>query len=259
MDDIEFRKEIWGYYRRKGRDLPWRRTRNPYRILISEFMLQQTQVSRVLGTYPKFLRRFPNVRSLSRARKRTVLREWQGLGYNRRARALWMTAKKIVSDYGGRVPHTEERLLALPGVGRGTAGAVGAFAFNLPVVFIETNIRRVFLRFFFQGKESVPDAKLFSLIERTLDRRRPREWYYALMDYGAMLGAREKENPNTRSAHYKKQSSFKGSRRELRGKILALLLQHPHMESRKISEELGVPIGTAKEILTLLRKDGLVS
>jgi len=256
---VAFRKEIRGYYVQNSRLLPWRRGRTPYRILVSEIMLQQTQVSRVLYKYPAFIRRFPSFSVLSRAHKISVQKAWQGLGYNRRAVALINIARKIVHEHGGRLPRTEAELLTFPGVGKGTVGALRAFAFNLPAVFIETNIRRVFIYFFFYGKRNVSDREILPLIEQTLDKQCPREWYYALMDYGAMLGRQEKENPNVRSAHYKKQTPFKGSRRELRGKILKLLLEHPKTGEEKISKKFRIPIKKTKEIFSLLRKDGLVS
>lgn len=253
-----FRREIKGYYARNGRPLPWRRRRTPYRVLVSEIMLQQTQVSRVLDKYPAFIRRFPDFPALARARRTSVQKMWQGLGYNRRAIALADIAKEIMRVHAGRLPREEAKLLVLPGIGEGTAGALRAFAFDLPAVFIETNIRRVFIYFFFRGKKNVPDRDIFPLIEQTLDKRHAREWYYALMDYGAMLGKREKENPNTKSAHYKKQTPFKGSRRELRGKVLKLLLEHPRAGEEAISKKLGVSMKKTKEILASLRKDGLV-
>ena len=151
-----FRKEIWAYYRRAGRgDLPWRHTRDPYAILISEIMLQQTQVVRATEYYKKFLKRFPNFRSLARAKTGDVLAAWQGLGYNRRAMFFKRTAEIVVEQYGGRLPHTRAALESLPGIGRGTSGSLMAFAFNEPEIFIETNIRRVFIHFFF----SMPAVK----------------------------------------------------------------------------------------------------
>jgi len=253
-----FRAEIWRFYKAHGRDLPWRRTRDPYRIFVSELMLQQTQVARALVRYPAFVRRFPDFTALSRAKKRNVLAAWQGLGYNRRAVALWNASKAIVRRHRGRLPRDEGSLIALPGVGKGTAGALRAFAYDLPAVFIETNIRRVFIHFFFPGKKNVSDAALMPFIERALDRKRPREWYSALMDYGAMLGGREKENPNVRSAHYKRQGRFKGSRRELRGKVLAYLLAHQRASEKELSAKLGFPLLKTREAVASLKKDGLL-
>lgn len=233
ISDSRFKKIIWTRYKEYPRAMPWRRTRNPYRILVSEIMLQQTQVSRVMGFYKTFITQFPDITALARAKTSDVLRVWQGLGYNRRAIALQKLAREVVEKYNGRLPRAAETLLTLPGIGPYTASAVRAFAFDEPDVFIETNIRRVFIHFFFppnkKGAMKVTDAEIRRYIVRTLDEKNPREWYYALMDYGAFLGevARrntQAENPNRRSAHYIRQSKFAGSNREMRGKILRELL-----------------------------------
>ena len=221
-----FKRAIWSHYRRYGRhDLPWRRTRDPYRILVSEVMLQQTQVARVLAFYPRFVARFPGLGPLARARTADVLRAWQGMGYNRRALALRRLAQAVLAERGGRLPCSRAALEALPGVGPATAGAIRAFAWNEPEVFIETNIRRVFIHFFFHERSGVTDAELARYIECTLDRKDPRAWYWALMDYGAWLGGKARgADPNRLSAHYARQPRFEGSDRELRGKILKELL-----------------------------------
>lgn len=226
--ESRFRKAIWAYYKAHGRhDLPWRTTDDPYAILISEVMLQQTQVARVEGFYEKWLKKFPDFASLARAGTADVLAAWQGLGYNRRALALKRLAETVCREHGGRLPQDRPALEALPGIGKGTSGSLMAFAFNRPEPFIETNIRRVFIHFFFpRARRGVTDAEISRYIERTLDRKRPREWYWALMDYGASMpkDARIGANPNRRSAHYRKQAPFRGSEREVRGKILRYLL-----------------------------------
>ncbi|MGB7957783.1 MAG: A/G-specific adenine glycosylase [Minisyncoccia bacterium] len=221
---LDFKKKIKVFYRARGRDLPWRRTRNPYRILISEIMLQQTQVSRVQTFYEKFIKRFPDFAVLADARKSDVLRAWQGLGYNRRALALRELAGIVMKNHSGKLPCERATLESLPGIGPYTAGAIRTFAFGEPEIFIETNIRRVFIHFFFPHAKKVPDKKIMPLIKKTLDREDPRAWYFALMDYGATLGGRALINPNRRSAHYAKQAKFSGSDREMRGKILRLVL-----------------------------------
>ena len=207
--------------------MPWRKTKDPYRIAVSEIMLQQTQVARVEKYYGSFVRRFPDFRSLARSDARDVVRAWIGLGYNRRALSLWRLAVTVSEKYDGRLPCHQDALEKLPGIGKATAGAIMAFAFNMPKPFIETNIRRVFIHFFFSGRKKVSDAAIMPIVARTLDRGNPREWYWALMDYGAFLGLRAAKNkirnPNTQSAHYKRQSKFSGSDRELRGKILRIL------------------------------------
>lgn len=224
MRPDQFRVHVWRWYRRNGRhDLPWRKTRDPYRILVSEVMLQQTQVSRVIRKYRQFIRRFPTVRALARAPIGEVLTAWHGLGYNRRAAHVKRLAEIVVADYDGKIPSDPRALRALPGIGAGTAGAVAVFAFNKPVAFLETNIRRVFLHHFFPRRRQVSDARVLSKIAATLPSRNIREWYWALMDYGA--GAlREIENPNRRSAQYARQAAFEGSNRQLRGRALGALV-----------------------------------
>lgn len=223
MNTKIFQKKIWDYYRVHGRKFPWRNTKNPYRILVSEVMLQQTQVDRVVPKYKMFLKVFPTIESLAQANLKEVLLLWQGLGYNRRAKMLHDTARQVVKIYKGKLPQDEGELTALPGIGVYTAGAVRAFAYNQPSVIIETNIRSVFLHFFFKDKKSVSDKDIFIQIQKTLDKNNPRDWYFALMDYGSML--KKEENPNIRSKHYTKQSSFKGSNRQIRGLILKTLLE----------------------------------
>ena len=179
-----FRDLILAHYRAHGRDLPWRQTTDPYRILVSEIMLQQTQVERVAVKYREFLERFPDFESLAHAPKSEVLLAWQGLGYNRRAIALQGAAQRVIEEYGGRLPADVETLATFPGIGKATAAAICAYAFNMPVVYIETNIRRIFIHFFFQDREGVRDDEILPLVERALDRENPREWYSALMEYG---------------------------------------------------------------------------
>jgi A/G-specific adenine glycosylase len=226
----KFEKKVWDLYKNNKRDFPWRRTKDPYKILVSEMMLQQTQTSRVIEKYEAFLKSFPTISELSKAPQSEVLKLWQGLGYNRRALYLKRTATIIYERHDGIVPYTKEKLVTLPGIGPNTAGAIIAFSYNKPVVFIETNIRRVFIYEFFEGAEKVGDESLFPLIEETLDRENPRSWYYALMDYGAYLGKRE-TNPNRQSKHYKLQTKFEGSKRQTRGKIIKLLSEMPYQQN----------------------------
>lgn len=254
-----FRREILWYWRAHGRDFPWRRTRNPYRILISEIMLQQTQTERVLSKYRAFLRAFPNFGALERANLREVLFLWQGLGYNRRAVALKKLARAVVGEYGGKLPRNPALLNKFPGVGPATAGAIAAFAYNLPVVFIETNIRRVFIHFFFPRRRRVDDREILPLVEKTLDRKYPCRWYWALMDYGAMLGSRGAvRNPNRKSAHYRIQASFRGSRRELRGKVLRTLLELGPMTIKRLGGHLGRLPHEARVVLEAMCREGLL-
>ncbi|MDO8469485.1 MAG: A/G-specific adenine glycosylase [bacterium] len=221
-----FRRRVRAHYQAYGRSaLPWRRTKNPYRIIVSEFMLQQTQALRVVPTYRAFLRRFPSVCALAAASRPDVLLAWQGLGYNRRALMLHETARRILAAHGGRVPDDSRALRALPGVGPYTAAAVRIFAFNRPDVCIETNIRSVFLYEFFPGVARVSDQRLLPLIQKALDRRNPRAWYEALMDYGSAL-KRDVPNPSRQSVGYVRTQKFAGSVRYARGRILALALQN---------------------------------
>ena len=220
----QFNAIIRRHYRTHGRhDLPWRKTRDPYKILISEIMLQQTQVARVERFYKKFLKQFPNFKTLAKADTASVLNAWQGLGYNRRALALKKAAEIVAKEYGAKLPADREELEKLPGIGRGTSGSLMAFAFNKPEIFIETNVRRVFIHFFFpRARKAVTDVAIERYIECTINKKNPREWYWALMDYGAAMDT--PANPNRKSANYRKQSAFKDSDREARGKILRYLL-----------------------------------
>jgi A/G-specific adenine glycosylase len=220
-------------------------------------MLQQTSTDRVEGKYRWFLKTFPDFRSLAAAREREVIAAWRGLGYNRRALYLKRTAELVLERHGGRLPRVPEELEALPGVGRATASSVLAFAYNIPAAFIETNIRRVFLHFFFPRARGVTDSEILPLVERTLDRTNPREWYYALMDYGALLKAPE-GNPNRRSAHYKRQPRFEGSVRQFRGRVIATLLRFPKMTAVEMARELGGRKETVSAVLEKLLSEGFL-
>jgi A/G-specific adenine glycosylase len=214
---------VWEHYRRCGRDLPWRHAHDPYEILVSEVMLQQTQVARVLVKYPEFLSRFPTAADLATASLSDLLTVWSGLGYNRRAVALQKVAAAVVTQYHGRLPSSRQELQRLPGIGPATAAAVCVFAYGQPHAFIETNIRAAFIHFFFPGTVLVSDAEILPLVELTLDREDPRTWFYALMDYGVWV-KKEHANPSRRSRHHSLQSPLTGSRRELRSQVLRALL-----------------------------------
>ena len=251
-----FRKTVRTYYQQEGRILPWRETVDPYHILVSEIMLQQTQVDRVLGKYTVFLQKFPDFKALNRASLRSVLKVWQGLGYNRRARNLKMIAHRVLEENGGVLPDDQERLSNLPGVGMATAGAITAFAFNKPVVFIETNIRTVFLYFFFRDHDNVRDADIMPYIDATLDRRHPRVWYWALMDLGVEI-KRRYGNIARKSAHYSRQSRFQGSNRYLRGQIIRLLTR-TNMSLQGIAKMTGAGKRRLHAVLHDLAKEQLV-
>lgn len=229
---------MWQHYHGKGRhDLPWRKTKDPYRILVSELMLQQTQVERVVPKYRAFLRAFPTARRLAAAPLRDVLRAWQGLGYNRRAKFLHQAAQAVAAEHKGGFPKDEAGLRNLSGVGPYTAGAIMAFANNEPVVLIETNVRQVFLHHFFRNKTGVSDTKILKRVEKTLPMENSREWYWALMDYGAYL-KQQYGNVNHRSKHYKKQSKFTGSDRQIRGAIVRLLSDQDRLTKQQIQKKL---------------------
>jgi len=252
-----FRRTVYHHYKKHGRSFAWRKTRNPYRILVSEIMLQQTQTERVKVKYQEFLAAFPTFQKLRSAPLPKLLSVWQGMGYNRRALHLKMCAEIIVSDFGGKIPRSPEILRTLPGIGPYSASAVLAFAFNEPVSFIETNIRAVFISTFFRSRSNVTDREIFPFIEQTVDKKSPREWYYALMDYGVKI---KKESPRItqKSAHYLKQSSFKGSRRELRGSVLRLLGRNRELTLEKFTKETGKTKTELKTVLLTLEKEGFL-
>ncbi|MBI5308166.1 MAG: Rrf2 family transcriptional regulator [Planctomycetes bacterium] len=248
---------IYGYYREHGRTMPWRLTHSPYHILVSEIMLQQTQVQRVLEKYEPFLDAFPDFAALARAPLSEVLAQWQGLGYNRRAIALSRVSRMVLDDFHGVLPSSVDTLMTFPGIGHATASAIAAFAFLAPAVFIETNIRRVYIHCFFRNKDNVRDDEILPLVEMTLDVSNPREWYYGVMDYGVML-KKSLENPNRRCVHYQKQSPFEGSNQQIRGMILKALTCQPHVTGREIARQLQVDTAVLKKNLLQLQKEGFI-
>jgi len=252
----EFRRIVLGYYEEHGRDLPWRHTRDPYRILVSEMMLQQTQVPRVEPKYQEFVAAFPDFETLAAAPLSEVLRVWSGLGYNRRARQLKELAEEVVREHGGKLPSTREELVALSGIGPATAAEVLAFAFGVPAPFIETNIRAVYLHHFFADACAVPDRELLPLIEETLDRDDPRRWYYALMDYGTHL-KKALPNPCRRSAHHAKPTPYVGSSRYVRGQVVRALVEGA-ASADELADAIGQPLERVQTALAGLLGDGLV-
>jgi A/G-specific adenine glycosylase len=253
----KFQRQILDHYRKHGRKMPWRETDDPYRIFVSEIMLQQTQVARVEEKYKQFVTAYPDFAALAKAPLSSVYAVWQGLGYNRRALALKKAAHIVMTDYKGKLPRSPEELIELPGIGKATASSIMAFAFNLPVVFIETNIRTVFIHFFFEKRKLVSDEELFPLVEKCLYKKNPRVWYWALMDYGAML-KNEGEDKNSRSAHYKRQSRFTGSRRQLRGQVLKALLSESCISADAIAALVQKSRDAVVEIAEELEKEGFV-
>lgn len=254
-----FRKIIYGYYKENARnELPWRHTDNPYHILVSEVMLQQTQIERVLNKYPLFIKKYRDFPSLARARIGSLYDVWQGMGYNRRALALKEIARVIVKPpYNGILPSDMHTLMTFPFVGQSTAGAVSAFAFHRPVAFIETNIRRVFIHFFFHEQKMVTDGEIIPLIKKTIDRKDPRLWYYALMDYGSALRGLH-ENPNRKSVQYKKQSPFIGSHRQMRGRILRLVREERKITAKNVAWQLSIPHDKIRKAIDQLCTEGFL-
>lgn len=231
-DIRNLQNKVLGYYDQHGRhELPWRQseadgTFSVYKIMVSELMLQQTQVIRVIPKYQAFLKLFPSVEHLARAPLAAVLTAWSGLGYNRRAKFLWLAAQKIVQEYQGIFPHTKIELVGLPGVGPNTAGAIMAYAYNEPVAFIETNIRTVFIHHFFPEQERISDKDIMPLVEQSLAETDSRTWYWALMDYGVHI-KRSIGNTARAGSGYVKQATFQGSRRQIRGGVIRLLTEGP--------------------------------
>jgi len=259
--DIEkFQKTIWDFYKHNKRNFPWRNTKNPYHILVSEIMLQQTQADRVVVFYQRWIKRFPTIASLAGVKFSEIYPFWQGLGYNRRALALQKTAQKVIKEFKGTLPSDILLLEELPGIGPYTARAVSIFSFNTPVTCIETNIRRVFIHEFFPQKEDVNDKEILILAERALDKKNSKEWHYALMDYGAYLKS-QVPNPNRRHKNYTLQSKFEGSLRQIRGTTLRML-SGKSMDIKELSKRLKkatlqTPARIEKVILAL-EKEGLI-
>ena len=253
----DFQQMVLSYYTEHGRDLAWRHTSDPYQILVSEIMLQQTQVERVAVKFPEFIRAFPDFAALAGASLEDVLSVWQGLGYNRRAISLQKCAAVVMRNHNGLLPADTDILATLPGIGRATASSIGAFAFSMPVVFIETNIRRVFIHFFFPHSPIVSDAEILPLVEQTLYRPDPRTWYWALMDLGSAL-KKMVINPNRRSAHYTKQSPFEGSDRKIRGIILKILLAEHSLGEDELIVRLHEDSCRVAGILRTLESEGFI-
>ena len=256
-DQKIFKLIIKGHSIQGRRPMPWRDLITPYRVVVSELMLQQTQVLRVMEKFPQFIQRFPDFATLSQASLADILEAWQGLGYNRRAKYLHAISRQIIEEWKGDLPQDPETLITLPGIGRATAGSISAFAFNQPVVFIETNIRRVFIHHFFTQEDIVADADIIPLVEKTLDHMNPREWYYALMDYGTWLAGRT-ENPNRRSRHYAKQSTFEGSDRQIRGQLLKRLLTEKRCSPEVLITDFQGDPSRVRRILLAMIQEGLL-
>ena len=269
-----FRKTVLGFYEKNGRKtLPWRLNTGAWPVLVSECMLQQTQVDRVTAYWERWLARWPSPESLAAATLAEALAAWNGLGYNRRGRFLWECARKITADYGGEVPRTVDELRTLPGIGPYASGAIACFAYNVPAVFIETNIRAALIHFFFDEggvasplRRSIDDDELVPLLTAALEGEdEPRRWYWALMDWGAAL-KKAYPNPSRRSAAYTVQSRFEGSFRQKRGALLRALLERGPLAASVLAElpEFAVESAASTNVpglydaLGALEKDGLI-
>ncbi len=264
MNVDRFRRLILDWHKDNRRDMPWRNTTDPYRILVSEVMLQQTQVARVVPKYQHFLGEFPDAYALSKASDADVLAAWQGLGYWRRALNLKKTAAEVVQKYGGEFPRDTMSLQEFPGIGPYTAGAVACFAFGSAQAFLDTNIRRVYLHFFFPGDEAVSDDEIVAIAQEAVWKQDPREWHYAVFDYGALV--LKDKSLNRRSSRYHKQSAFNGSFRSYRTKAVRYILRRPDkLVARNDLEELlrrqihvDGQSWSPSQIMTALVKDGLI-
>ena len=252
-----FQQQIYAHFHATPRPMPWRETHDPYRILVSEVMLQQTQVERVKAKYAEFLAAFPAVGDLASASLVDVLRVWQGLGYNRRAIALKRCAEEILIRFNGRFPTTIPELESLSGIGPYTARAVAAFAFGIAEPCIETNIRTVCIHFFFHDRITVNDREIMPLVAAIIDHENPRTWYYALMDFGVMLKQRY-PNPSRRSSHHAKQSRFEGSNRQLRSSLLRAVMAHPGISAKELTAQLAAQQRDVERNLADMEREGFL-
>lgn len=252
-----FRRTVWDYYRANRRAMHWRSEPTPYYVLVSEVMLQQTQVPRVQLKFASFIRRFPDVQSLAVAPLADVLQAWNGLGYNRRAKFLWQAARTVVDELNGEIPCSQEQLVRLPGIGANTAGAILAYAYNEPVVFIETNIRTVFIHHFFADHSgAIDDAMLREAAALVLPPENPREWYWALMDYGTHLKATVGSQLR-RVKHYRPQNKFGGSRRQVRGQVIRELLDGKKLTRQELASR--IPDERLPQVIDALVTEGMLT
>lgn len=265
MNKSDFQQLVWEFYDDHRRhDLPWRLTDDPYAIYISEIMLQQTQAPRVIEKYKSWLADFPSFQAVADASKKQILSHWQGLGYNRRALYVKETAEIITTSFNGKLPSDEEKLLELPGIGPYTAGALQAFVSAKPVVFVETNIRTVFIHHFFTDENDISETAIEELVEETLPEKRIKEWYWALMDCGAHL-KKTVGNLNKKSTSYQKQSKFAGSNRQLRAELTRFILNNEPVTLEDVKKEFtelveqNERMQSLKKNLQTLQEEGFVT
>lgn len=250
----EFQSVIWDFYKANRRDFPWRNTTNPYEIMLSEIMLQQTQTNRVVAKYFLFLEHYQTIEDFAKAPFSEILIHWSGLGYNRRAKFLYEAIKQLSGMKS--FPKTAEELEKLPGIGPYTSKAIATFAFDQRHAFLETNIRTVFIHFFFADQDKVSDKQLLEKVEQTLPSSDFRNWYYALMDYGNYLKS-QKISHFEKQKHYTKQSKFKGSKRFVRGYILKQLTKQTQLSINEIIIP-GYENDTINNVIESLQKEGFI-
>ena len=253
----KFQNLVLHFYHSYGKKFPWRQTHDPYHIMVSELMLQQTQTERVVQKYLSFIKRFPTVHELAEATVSHILEEWKGLGYNRRALYLQRAAQEIIEKYEGVLPSDPDTLRMLPGIGIYTSKAISVFAFNQPEILMETNIRTVYIHHFFSGTRKISDNEIEPVVTKTLYKKNPRIWYSALMDYGSYL-KKQLKNINERSKTYRKQSPFKNSDREIRGKVLEKLLENEFVSGSEMEKNICSDKKRLYRILSDLNKEGFI-
>lgn len=257
VDLAAVQARLLSWYAANGRDLPWRHIADPYAILVSEVMLQQTQVARVAEVYGAFLGAYPTLEALAAARLADVLRRWRGLGYNNRAERLWRCARVCVGRRRpGRpaaLPATVEELISLPGVGPYTARAVLVFAANADLAAVDANVRRVLIHELGLPFD-LPPAALQAVADSAVPPGRSRDWHNALMDYGSLVLTSRATGipPRTR------QGAFEGSRRWYRSRLLRILLDDGPQTRAALAERLAVDVGAIADLVDALARDGLV-
>jgi A/G-specific adenine glycosylase len=268
----KFNEILFVWHKKNYREMPWRNTSDPYKILVSEIMLQQTQVERVMGKYVEFMKKFPRVKVLAGAPLGEVLKAWSGLGYNRRAKYLHECAKALTLVYGGKFPQTFDELVLLPGIGRSSAGALLAFSFGADMPMIDTNIRRILIRVFFSTKsvhKKFPsDKELYAFAASLIPKGKGRMWNYAMLDLGASLCVARNHSDacpllplhgKVSDFVYKKpQKKFKDSRRYYRGQIIKFLTKEHSLAVSQLPRLLGKTANEISPILEGLHNEQLI-
>jgi A/G-specific adenine glycosylase len=233
-DIKRFQKKVFSFYEKNKRDLPWRKTTDPYKILLSELMLQQTQVKRVILYYEKWIARWPTIDALASASRSEVLQMWMGLGYNTRAMNLHTTARKIVATFDSDVLQAMKQYKELPGIGKYTSHAIQIFSTNADLITVDTNIRRILISEF-KLPTKIADKELWLLAEKCLPLGKSRDWHNALMDYGALHMTSQKTGIKPKT----QQTQFEGSNRQIRAQILRCLLQKS-MSFSELEKTVGI-------------------